>query len=80
MMTLAKYKQILCVTHQAQIASRGDLNIRVEKSISENRTVTRVRMLNHQEKLQEIARMISGDTITEAAVRQAEEMVREKAG
>jgi DNA repair protein RecN (Recombination protein N) len=80
LMTLAKYKQILCVTHQAQIASRGDLNIRVEKSISENRTVTRVRMLNHQEKLQEIARMISGDTITEAAVRQAEEMVREKAG
>jgi len=78
LMNLARYKQILCVTHQAQIASKGDLNIRVEKKGKDNRTVTNVRLLNAQEKLEEIARMISGDKITDAALRQAAEMVREK--
>ena len=79
LMELARYKQILCVTHQAQIASKGDLNLRVEKRGKDKRTITDVRVLDEKERLQEIARMISGDRITDAAIRQAEEMAKGKA-
>jgi DNA repair protein RecN (Recombination protein N) len=75
---LSRLKQILCVTHQPQIASRGDLNIRVEKVSKEQRTVTRVKLLEGKEKVEEIARMISGKEISEAALRQASEMIGEK--
>ena len=75
---LSRLKQILCVTHQPQIASRGDLNIRVEKVSKEQRTVTQVKLLEGQEKVEEIARMISGKEISEAALRQASEMIGER--
>jgi len=72
---LSRTKQILCVTHQAQIASQADLNIRVEKHQSEGRTITQVRLLNEEEKTEEIARMISGNIISEAAISQAKQMI-----
>jgi DNA repair protein RecN (Recombination protein N) len=75
---LSRLKQILCVTHQPQIASRGDLNIRVEKVSKEQRTVTQVKLLGGKEKIEEIARMISGKEVSEAALRQASEMIGEK--
>jgi DNA repair protein RecN (Recombination protein N) len=75
---LSRLKQILCVTHQPQIASRGDLNIRVEKVSKEQRTVTQVKLLERKEKIEEIARMISGKEISEAALRQASEMIGER--
>jgi DNA repair protein RecN (Recombination protein N) len=74
---LSRLKQILCVTHQPQIASRGDLNVRVEKVSRDQRTVTRVKILEGREKIEEIARMISGKEIGEAALRQAAEMIGE---
>jgi DNA repair protein RecN (Recombination protein N) len=75
---LSRLKQILCVTHQPQIASRGDLNIRVEKVGKEQRTVTQVKALVGKEKIEEIARMISGKEVSEAALRQASEMIGER--
>ncbi len=75
---LSRFKQILCITHQAQIASRGDLNLKVEKHVVDNDTTTSVKELKGKEKVEEIARMISGETITEAALRQAEEMLKGK--
>ncbi len=78
LLSLSRYKQILCITHQAQIASKGDLNLRVEKKGKDNRTVTVVKFLEGEEKVEEIARMISGEKITEAAIRQAHEMVKER--
>jgi len=75
---LSRLKQILCITHQAQIASRGDLNLKVEKHVVDDDTITSVKELKGSEKVEEIARMISGKTITEAAIRQAEEMLRGK--
>ncbi|MBN2325350.1 MAG: DNA repair protein RecN [Spirochaetes bacterium] len=74
---LSKQKQILCITHQAQIASKGDLNIRVEKVSSDKRAVTQVHLLEGEEKVGEIARMISGKSISEAALRQARQMIEE---
>ena len=78
LMNLAYLKQILCITHQAQIASKGDLNIRVEKRGKDSRTVTEVKFLVGKEKIEEIARMISGKIITDAALKQAFEMIKEK--
>lgn len=75
---LSRMKQILCITHQAQIASKGDLNVRVDKVGRERRTVIRVKLLNGKEKVEEIARMISGKNISETAIKQAEEMIKEK--
>jgi DNA repair protein RecN (Recombination protein N) len=72
---LSKLKQILCITHQAQIASKGDLNVYVTKVSSNKRTITDVKLLNSKEKVQEIARMISGDNISEAAIEQAHQMI-----
>jgi DNA repair protein RecN (Recombination protein N) len=75
--SLSRYKQILCVTHQAQIASKADLNLRVEKKGKDNRTVTDVKHLDGDERVEEIARMISGDIITQAARLQAQQMINE---
>ncbi len=74
---LSKIKQVICITHQAQIASRGELNIKVEKITRDGRSITRVKVLDEKEKTEEIARMISGEKITEAAKAQADQMIRE---
>jgi DNA repair protein RecN (Recombination protein N) len=74
---LSRFKQILCITHQAQIASKGDLNIRVDKVQRDGRSVTEVKRLAREQRVSEIARMISGKHISEAALRQAREMLNE---
>lgn len=71
---LARNKQVLVVTHLAQIAARADHHYKVEKVIEEGRTVSRVRHLNRQERLEEIARMLSGNT-SEAALQHANELL-----
>ncbi len=73
---LSRLKQILCITHQAQIASKGDLNVYVAKVSKGQRTITEVKLLNSKEKVQEIARMISGHNISDAAIEQAHEMIK----
>lgn len=75
---LSRLKQILCITHQAQIASKGDMNIRVDKVQREGRMVTEIKILEGNEKVEEIAQMISGKKISEAALSQAYEMIKEK--
>jgi DNA repair protein RecN (Recombination protein N) len=76
---LSTMKQILCITHQAQIASRASLNLRVDKENRNGRTVTSIRKLGNEERVAEVARMISGKTISEAALKQAHEMISEGA-
>jgi DNA repair protein RecN (Recombination protein N) len=74
---LSGVKQILCITHQPQIASRGNLNLRVDKISRNGRAVTAVEKLDGIAKVEEIARMISGKTVTEAALKQAHQMIKE---
>jgi len=71
---LAKDKQVICVTHLAAIAAKGDNNLYVDKGIENNRTVTRITKLNEEEVLNEIARIISGGNITETAIMHANEL------
>lgn len=72
---LARTQQVLCVTHQAQVASQADRHFIVEKSISGKRTGITARELTDTEKVEEIARMLAGQTITETARQHAREML-----
>ncbi len=73
---LAKTQQVLCVTHQPQIASLADHHFLVEKETIKNRTESRVKELDEKEKVEEIARMLAGETISETARQHAKEMLR----
>lgn len=71
---LARERQVLVVTHLAQIAAKADHHYKVEKQVEAGRTVSRVRLLGEGERLEEIARMLSGNT-SEAALRHARELL-----
>ncbi len=71
---LATGRQVLVVTHLAQIAARADHHYKVEKQVENGRTVSRVRLLSPEERLEEIARMLSGNT-SEAAMSHARELL-----
>ena len=73
--SLAKESQVLCVTHLAQVASLGDHHMLVEKQFDKGRAVTRVRELSMQERIDEIARMLSGKEISKTARKTAEELI-----
>jgi DNA repair protein RecN (Recombination protein N) len=75
---LAKTQQVLCVTHQPQIASLADHHFLVEKETIKNRTEIRVKELDAQDKIEEIARMLAGETISETARQHAKEMLAGK--
>jgi DNA repair protein RecN (Recombination protein N) len=72
---LSKTNQILCVTHQPQIASLADHHFFVEKRTTKTRTEISVRELNRNERIEEIARMLTGKDITETARKHAKEMI-----
>ena len=72
---LATGQQVLCVTHQAQVASKADTHFVVEKTMTKNRTSIAVRELEAAERVEEIARMLAGEKITDAARENAREMI-----
>lgn len=74
---LAKGNQVLCVTHQAQIARYADLHFLVSKRVTNDRTITEIKRLAESERVEELARMIAGATITPVARKHAREMLRQ---
>ncbi len=72
---LAKEKQVLCVTHSAQVASLADEHFKISKSADLDRTVTRVDALSYDERVSEIARIISGMDISDASKVSAKELI-----
>jgi DNA repair protein RecN (Recombination protein N) len=73
---LSKHNQVICVTHLPQIASYADCHYFIEKRVEKGRTLTHVIPLAGRERVQEIARMISGDRLTENVLKHAAEMIR----
>lgn len=71
----SKGKQVLCVTHSAQIAAFSDNHLFIEKKTKDNSTFTSVTLLNEAEKEREIARIISGDNISQTSLLNAREMI-----
>ncbi len=72
---LSKTVQVICVTHSPQIAAKGNQQFFIKKEIENNLTETKVRELNTEERIREIARIISGDNITEASINHAKEIM-----
>ncbi|HRH40703.1 MAG TPA: DNA repair protein RecN [Pyrinomonadaceae bacterium] len=77
---LSRNQQVLCVTHQPQVASLADHHYLVEKEMGKNRTQIQVRELGETEQIEEVARMLAGEKITETARQHAREMIAAKRG
>lgn len=73
---ISKDRQVLCITHLPQIASLADKHFLVEKKIESGRTVARIKTLERKERIEEIARMLGGKTVTGTSIKYAEEMVK----
>lgn len=67
--------QVLVVTHHAQVASKGNYHLKVRKQQNENKTTTAVDVLEKEDRIKEIARMFSGEIITDEALKVAEKML-----
>lgn len=72
---ISRSKQTLCVTHLPQLAAMGDHHLLIQKSVSDEHTYTDVRPLEGEARAAELARMISGDAITELSMRNAQELL-----
>ena len=72
---VSRNRQVICVTHLAPVAACGDSHLFIHKDVEEGRTNTRVDLLGEEERVREIARIVSGDDITETALNNAREML-----
>lgn len=74
MMLIGRTRQVICITHLAQIAAMADSHFRIEKQVTEEGTRTEVRRLDKKESVEELARILGGAKITEAVLKNASEM------
>ena len=72
---IADTKQVICITHLPQIAACGKQNFRIEKKETDTSTITQVISLNSTDKIQEIARLLGGETITSTTLESAKELI-----
>ena len=77
MKLISKRHQVICITHQAAIAAKGDYNYFISKNVKDNRTSSKVKMLTEKETINEIARISSGSTSI-AALNHAKELRERK--
>lgn len=74
---ISRLRQVLCVTHLAQMAVMADNHLLIEKNIQDDRTVTTVRTLDHEQRKYEIARIMGGENITELMLENAEQYLKD---
>ncbi|MCM1057301.1 MAG: DNA repair protein RecN [Firmicutes bacterium] len=72
--TLAHTHQVICITHLPQIAAMADRHFCIEKSSTQDNTITDIRALKEEEGIEELARLLGGDELSEAAMSNAREM------
>ncbi len=70
---ISKRHQVICITHQANIAAKGDYNYYISKNVEEGRTITNIKQLSEEETIKEIARIASGDC-SKVALEHAKEL------
>jgi DNA repair protein RecN (Recombination protein N) len=73
---MGKYMQVINITHLPQVAARGSRHFYVFKKDTDNSTVTSVRLLSDNERVAEVARLLSGSEITETAMKNAMELIQ----
>ena len=72
---LSRGQQVICITHLPQIAAFGDQHFLIEKAVKAGRTQTEVRLMETSERVEEIARMLSGEKLTDTSMRHAEQLL-----
>ena len=72
---ISSARQVLCITHLPQIASKADLHLQISKETQGDKTLVRVRRLSDAERVEEIARMLGGEVITSTTRKHAQEML-----
>jgi DNA repair protein RecN (Recombination protein N) len=77
--TLSSEHQVICITHLPQIASYAQRHLRIEKKVKKERTTVEVKKIEKDERIAEIARMLSGDS-SEVSIKHAKEMLKAKQG
>ena len=70
-------RQVICITHQPQIAAKGQHHYRVYKDSTTDATHTHIEKLNNEERVGEIAKMLSGEIITDAAISNAKTLLKQ---
>ena len=73
---MGKYMQVVNITHLPQVASRGTRHFHVYKEDMGDSTITRIKLLSPGERIQEVARLLSGSEVTETAVKNAKELLK----
>ncbi|ERJ13771.1 DNA repair protein RecN [Haloplasma contractile] len=73
--TISKDTQVLCITHLAQVAAESDHHYYISKIENNNRTTTNVRLLSQDERIHELAKMMSGSNLTESALQSAKHLI-----
>jgi DNA repair protein RecN (Recombination protein N) len=73
--SVARSRQVICITHLPQVAAYGDCHLRISKKLSNGRTIAGIEMLSGEARKNEIARMLGGEKITGATLAHAEEML-----
>ena len=74
---ISRTKQVLCITHLAQIASMGDFHYLIHKDSDETKTRTFVNLLSTEERKDELSRIIGGVSVTDTTLKAAEEMLQQ---
>ena len=77
MRDIAQYIQVICISHLPQVASMSDHHLLISKASDADRTTTQVKELKDENKIDEIARMISGASVTELTRENAKEMIKQ---
>jgi DNA repair protein RecN (Recombination protein N) len=72
---LSEYHQLIAITHLAQIAALGDEHFLVEKETAGSSTITKIRKLEKNEKVIEVAKLLSGEKVTDASIKSAKELI-----
>ena len=73
----ARDRQVLCITHTAQIAALADHHLLIRKNVTDQKTYTEIHPLDEEGRIQALARIISGDNVTELSLANAREMLHQ---
>ncbi len=73
--SLAAFHQVISITHQPQIAALADIHFSVEKKVVEERVVSSIKKLKNEERIREVAKLLSGEIITETNLQTAKELM-----
>lgn len=78
MSNLSNDCQVICITHLAQVAAFANNHYHVSKYVEDNNTYTKIKLLNEQEHIKEVAKLISGNEVSEASIEAAKELIVKK--